>query len=106
MISFSQLSVSRRLGWLVGAAMLAMLALVAIIMVSERSLILQERPTGVMGEPVRLADALSASAAPANARPGMAGPGLIEGCVVAPWMAAVELSRPGALLQGIAPHQP
>ena len=40
MISFSQLSVSRRLGWLVGAAMLAMLALVAIIMVSERSLIL------------------------------------------------------------------
>ena len=47
MISFSQLSVSRRLGWLVGAAMLAMLALVAIIMVSERSLILQERQASV-----------------------------------------------------------
>ena len=43
MIAFRQLSVSRLLGWLVVSAVLAMLALVAILMVSERSLILQER---------------------------------------------------------------
>jgi methyl-accepting chemotaxis protein len=47
MIAFQQLSVSRRLGWLVGSAVLAMLALVAIVMVSERSLILQERQASV-----------------------------------------------------------
>ena len=47
MIAFRQLSVSRRLGWLVGSAVLAMLVLVAILMVSERSLILQERQASV-----------------------------------------------------------
>ncbi|MCO5110059.1 MAG: methyl-accepting chemotaxis protein [Burkholderiaceae bacterium] len=47
MIAFRQLSVSRRLGWLVGSAVLAMLALAAILMVSERGLILQERQTSV-----------------------------------------------------------
>ncbi len=47
MIAFRQLSVSRLLGWLVVSAVLAMLALVAILMVSERSLILQERQASV-----------------------------------------------------------
>ncbi len=47
MIAFRQLSVSRLLGWLVVSAVLAMLALVAIVMVSERSLILQERQASV-----------------------------------------------------------
>ena len=47
MIAFRQLSVSRRLGWLVGSAVVAMLVLVAILMVSERGLILQERQASV-----------------------------------------------------------
>ena len=47
MIAFRQLSVSRLLRWLVVSAVLAMLALVTIVMVSERSLILQERQASV-----------------------------------------------------------
>jgi methyl-accepting chemotaxis protein len=42
-----RLSVSRRLGWLVACAVMAMLVLVVILMVSERSLIMQERQASV-----------------------------------------------------------
>ena len=42
-----KLSVSRRLGWLVACSVMAMLVLVAILMVSERALIMQERQASV-----------------------------------------------------------
>ena len=47
MTTFKQLSVARRLTGLVGFALLAMLVLAGVLMVSERSLIRQERESSV-----------------------------------------------------------
>lgn len=47
MTAFKQLTISRRLSGLVGLALLAMLVLAGVLMVSERSLIMQERERSV-----------------------------------------------------------